>query len=273
MAGWFLVIAALAALSAHPSIRLSAQVAPNRSTTYLHPSDVHDARAVWVNPAGLGMLREASIYAELVVVELGAEGRLQQLNAGFNARGLAFGYQRDVFDAGERGHTYRLGFAGAADAIAAGLAVAYYRGQGARETGWDIGANYQLTPRVALAGVIANIGTPHVRGVELPAMLIPGVTLRPATTLALSAHGAITSDSVLAYGFGLAWRPMLGRWPIELLARLDTDRDLRRGAFAFGLSIGGRDRLGTVVSTPGDVSGVDAVSLYGLAAREPVAGR
>lgn len=259
----------VALLSVSPSARLPAQVAPNRAATYLHPADVQDARAVWLNPAGLGILREASIYAELTV----GDERLQQLDAGFNARGLAFAYQRDVFDGGERGHTYRLGLAGAADALAAGLAVAYYRGGGARATGWDVGATYVPAARVSIAGVIANIGSPHVRGVELPVTFVPAVTLRPVAAFALSAHAAVTSDSVRSLAFGLAWRPAVGRWPVEVLARLDTDRELRRGAFAFGLSIGGRDRIGAIATMPGDVSRVDAASLYGLAAREPLTRR
>jgi hypothetical protein len=62
-------------------------------------------------------------------------------------------------------------------------------------------------------------------------------------------------------------------WPLALLARLDTDGDLRRGAFAFGLSLGARDHVGLVMTTPGDVSGIDQASLYGLSSREAVGGR
>jgi hypothetical protein len=103
--------------------------------------------------------------------------------------------------------------------------------------------------------------------------MIPVVTLRPIGAIALSAHALATTDSVAAYAFGLTWRSRLGRWPLELLARLDTDGGLRRGAFAFGISIGGQDRVGIVATTPGDVSGVEAASAYGLAAREPLTPR
>lgn len=269
-AGLALVLLAAVGPTGQPA---AAQVAPNRAATYLHPSDVSDARAIWVNPAGLGVLREASVYAEIAVADPGARGRLQQLNAGFNARGLSFGYQRDVFDSGERGHTYRLGLAGSAEALAAGAAIAYYRGTGAKATAWDVAAAYQWSSRVTLAAVIANVGQPHVRGVTLPLSIVPGLTLRPVSSVALSAHGLTTTDSVVAYAFGLAWRSGLGRWPLALMARLDTDQGLRRGAFAFGLSIGGRDQVGVIATTPGDVSGIDMVSGYGVAAREPLARR
>jgi hypothetical protein len=278
--GGLCVLAALV-LTARPPVPLTAQVAPNRATAYLHPTDVRDARALWVNPAGLALLREASVYAELAVADPGARGRLRQLNAGFNSRGLSFGYQRDVFDGGRRGHTYRLGIAGGSEGLAAGLAVARYRGD-TKGTSWDLGLAYVWTPALTVGGVIANIGQPAVRGVEQRLTFVPGATWRPlGPTAAFSAHARITPDSVVAYAFGVAWQSGGGRGggggggggaarlPVSVFARLDTDGGLRRGAFAIGFSIGGADRVGAVISAPGDVSGVDAASLYGLSSRAP----
>jgi hypothetical protein len=269
---------ALAAFLAVPVFAAAQQVggvAPNRATAYLHPTDVRDPRALWVNPAGLGVLREASVYAEIAVEDPGARGRLRQLSAGFNARGLAFGYQRDVFDGGRRGHTYRLGLAGASKGLAAGGAMALYRGD-TKGTGWDVGASYLFEGGAALTvgGVVANIGQPVVRGLDQRLTFIPGATWRPlGPAAALSVHARITPDSVMGYAFGVSWQGSGGRFPIGVLARLDTDGGLRRGAFAVGLSIGGPDRVGAVVSTPGDLSGVDAASLWGLSTREAGAPR
>jgi len=272
--GWCVVITVL--LSANPAIRQSAaqQVASNRATAYLFPTDVRDARAIWVNPAGLGVLREASIYAELGVGDPGSKGRLRQVNAGFNARGLSFGYQRDMLDDGIRGHTYRLGLAGGTGGLAAGFAVAYYRGDGAKSTGWDLGLSYVGHASLTVGLVAANLGQPVVRGLKQQLTYVPGLTWRPSRipTLGLSADARLTTDSVASYAFGVSWRAQ-ARWPIEVIARLDTDRGLRRGAFVLGLSIGGQDRVGVVASAPGDVSRVDAVSLYGLSTREPTARR
>lgn len=258
------------------------QVAPNRATTYLFPTDVRDARAIWVNPAGLGVQREASIYAELSVGDPGAKGRLRQINAGFNARGLSLGYQRDMLDNGVRGHTYRFGLAGGAGGLAAGFAVAHYRGDGAKTTGWDLGASYAAAPGLTLGLVAANLGQPVVRSLKQRLTFIPGATWHPGPIPAFgfSTYARITPDSVAAYAFGISWRTSgitaLGtpvRWPIEIIARLDTDGGLRRGAFALGLSIGGQDRFGAVASTPGDVSRIDGASVYGLSTREPAARR
>lgn len=275
--GLFALLVTLQPVS--PSARLPAQqVAPNRATSYLHPTDVRDARAIWVNPAGLGVQREASIYAEIAVGDPGSRGRLRQINAGFNARGLSFGYQRDILDDGVRGHTYRLGLAGGSGGLAAGVAVAHYRGDDAKSTGWDLGGSYANHAGLTFGLVAANVGQPVVRGLQQRLTYVPGLTWHPAALqgFSFSTHARITPDSVAAYAFGVSWRSVGGvgrRWPIEIIARLDTDGDLRRGAFVLGLSIGGQDRFGAVASTPGDVSRVEGVSLYGLATREPATRR
>src|SRR5256886_17659190 len=82
----------------------------------------------------------------------------------------------------------------------------------------------------------------------------PRSTLFPYTTLFRS------------YGFGLRGTLRAGTsLPIGLLARLDTDRSLHRGGFAFGFSLGAADMAGLVATTPPDVNGVDAPSLYRVA--------
>ena len=265
---------AAATLTAQPLNRLTAQqVAPNRAATYLFPTDVRDARAIWVNPAGLGLAREASVYAEVGVSDPGSRGRLRQINAGFNSRGLSLGYQRDMLDNGVRGTTLRLGLAGGAQGLAAGVDIARYSGSGAHATGWDIGVSYAALSQLTVGAVAANLGQPIVRGLRQRFTFMPGLTWHPGPVpaIALSTNARITRDSIESYAFGLGWRTTStsSRWPIEIIARMDTDNGLRRGAFALGLSIGGENRFGAVASAPGDVSHIDDVSVYGLVARVP----
>lgn len=267
------------ALCVWPSSRIAGQQAANRALSYFFPTNVTDARAIWVNPAGLGIQHDASIYGELGVQDPGSKGKLRQMDIGFNSRGLAFSYQRDIFDNGQRASTYRLGLGFGAQGLAAGLAIARYGGATA-STGWDLGATYDAFTGLRLGLVAANLGQPLVRGQRQKATLVPGFTLQPSvlSQLALSADARITTDSVASYAFGAGWRTggagiNASRWPIEIIARLDTDRGLRRSAFAFGLSIGGQDRAGLIVTTPGDVSGVNELSLYALSSRQPASGR
>src|SRR5207245_11220238 len=105
----------------------AAEGPPNRATAYRPPRALTDARALWVNPAGLARGLEASVNADVTVGDPGAAGRLRQLSLGFNSRGLSFGYQRDVFDGGLRGHTYRAGLAGTYHGLGVGIPTRLYR--------------------------------------------------------------------------------------------------------------------------------------------------
>lgn len=245
-----------------------AQVAPNNAALYLHPTDVSDARALWVNPAGLGRFPEASVHLDLTVGDPGAKGRLRQLTFGLNSRGLSLGYQRDLFSGGQRGHTYRVGYAVGRGGLAAGFATVLYRG-GTSSTGWDMGILYDWTPALSVGGVIQNIGRPVVRDSTLRITYVPSATLQLAgRRVVLSALSRLTSDGVAGYAFGLRGALRAGTsLPIGLLARLDTDRSLHRSALAFGFSLGGEDTAGLVARTPGDASGIDALSLYGVSTR------
>lgn len=266
-------------LTVGPSGRPAAaqQVAPNRATNYLFPTDVRDARAIWVNPAGLALAREASVYAELGVSDPGSHGRLRQINAGFNSRGLSVGYQRDILDNGVRGTTLRLGLAGGTQGLAAGFDIARYSGSGANATGWDIGLSYTALSQLTVGAVAANLGQPIVRGLRQRFAFIPGLTWHPGPVraLAVSTFARVTRGSIESYAFGLAWRTSStsSRWPVEIIARMDTDDRLRRGGFALGFSIGGENRVGAVATAPGDVSSIDGVNVYGLVSREPAARR
>jgi hypothetical protein len=251
-----------------------AQVVPNRATRYLDPSDVGDARAVWVNPAGLARYPEASFNLAVAVGDPGVAGRLRQLTLGANSRGLSFGYQRDVFADGSRGHTYRVGLAAGHAGLAAGVAAALYRG-GTAGTGWDLGILYDWTTSVSLAGVIQNIGEPVVRGSALPITYVPGATLHlEGVGAAISATGRLTAGGVLGYSLGARAGLRQGtQLPLGFVARVDTDRALHGAGFAFGFSLGAQDAAGLIATTPGNLGRIDALDLYGVSTRRFPAAR
>jgi hypothetical protein len=246
----------------------AAQAVPNRAEGYLTVTDVSDARALWVNPAGLAIRHEASIHLDFTVRQPGGRGQLGQVTAGFNTRGLSFGYQRDILPSGIHGHTYRLGLAGAYNRFAAGVGIAMYRG-GTKGTSWDIGSRYELTPQMAIGAVLKNIGQPTVRGVRQDLSFVPATTVRLAKDLlAISVQASL--GSALVRGYTLAARATLpGPLGLGLIGRVDTDGSWRRRGFAFGLSVGHADQVGLVGSAPGDFGQVDAASLYGVSSRVP----
>ena len=149
---------------------------------------------------------------------------------------MPVGYQRDWFAGGGHGNTYGVG-GGARDAhLAAGLALALYRGD-TKGTGWDAGAVYR-TGLISVGAVVTNVRQPVVRGVLQRATLVPAVTLGGNHHLiALSVEGRITPDSSLGYAAGVRLATP-GRVGLGVLARLDVDRSLRRTGWSFGLACG-----------------------------------
>jgi hypothetical protein len=246
----------------------SAQSPANRARSYLVASDVTDARALWVNPGGLAAKPEASIMLELTARQPGAKGQFGQLSVGFNARGLAFGYQRDNLAPQAHAHTYRLGIGAQSSELAAGFAVAFHGGA-IRGTGWDLGLRYDALDRVTLAGVVRDLGRPTVLGERQDVTFVPAITIRPlAAWIAVSGQAVFTSTTVYGYGVQANLDPP-GRLPLGLAARLDTDRSGHRTGFTLALSLGRRDRVGVTGTTSGDFSRLDAMSVYGLSVRTP----
>jgi hypothetical protein len=262
------LVAALAlALGGAMRDAASAQVAPNRAATYLPATDVGDVRALWVNPAGLAVGQEAAVLLDLTVQGPGPGGRLAQVSTGFNARGLAFGYQRDNFTNGIHGHTYRFGLGGASRRFAFGATLAWYRGA-TSGVGWDFGFLYDWRPQVTVGGVIRNAGTPTIRGVTLERTYVPAITARPLSDrLALTAQTEATASAIL--GFAFEARATLPAAPVSFLARVDTDRSLHRRSLAFGVAIGGANRVGVVGSSSGGGADRNVLSAYGVATRAP----
>jgi hypothetical protein len=203
---------------------------------------------------------------DLTVGDPGADARLRQVTFGFNSRGLSFGYQRDMFEGGVHGHTYRVGLGAGRSGLAAGLAVALYRGN-TKGTGWDFGVVYEPGSKLALGAVVGNVRQPVVRGARQVATLVPSLTLKPFGPIAaLSADGRFAVDSVLGYAIGARFQSG-GRVPLGLLVRLDTDHAFHRTALVFGASVGRHALFGTAASVPGGAGRVDAANFYGVMAR------
>ena len=249
--------------------RAGAQVAANYADAQFVPSDVTDARAIWVNPAGLGARPTASIYIDLVSSDPGEGGRLSQISGAIEARGFGFGYQRDMFDTGARGDTYRVSLGAGSGSLAAGMGVSLYRG-GAKATGWDLGAVYH-TKLVNLGGTVRNIGQPVVRGSEQRATAIPALTFHSTrNAFELSAAGRFTRDSVLGYTAGLRLtilRPI--GW--SLLTRIELDRSLHRSAVTLGFAIGASDAVGVAVSGPRAATPFTAGDVFVISTRTAAA--
>lgn len=260
-------LAAVAALTL--TSRAAAQVAVNRNAQAIFAGDVADARAIWVNPGALGLAKSLSVYADLTVgmeppFESGSP--IRQLSLGFNSFFLAVSYQYDRLPdaldplrvADTKGHAVRVAIWGQHGRLGAAGSSTWYSG-GDGGVGFDAGVLYRATSLVDLGAVLMNIGQPSVRGTDLRMTLRPAVTLHaPSDAFALQAQSDVGTKQVFGFAFGAKIRVA----PAILTARLDTDGDLRRQTFAFGLAFGGESRVGMLVTSSGDLKTLDAASLH-----------
>jgi len=195
----------------------------------------------------------------------GEGGRLSQISGAIEARGFGFGYQRDMFDTGTRGDTYRVTLGAGSGSIAAGMGASLYRG-GTKASAWDVGVVYH-TKVVNVGATVRNIGQPVVRGVEQRATATPAVTLHTArNVLELSAAARFTTDSALGYTAG-ARLTMLRPIGWSLLTRIELDRTLHRSAITLGFAIGASDALGVAVSGPRAATPFTAGDLFLISTR------
>lgn len=257
-------LAIVALIAAGAATRAAAQVLDSRSTAYLLPSDVTDARAIAVNPAGLGTLPEASIFADVTAGRPGAWGQPRQFSVGIDSRGFAASWQHDRLGS-VSGNTFRVGLGTAAGALAVGGGVAIYRG-GEGGTSWNLGLRWAAARRLAAGLAVMDIGQPTVRGFKLLTTYTGSATFAPARALLLSGGVAATRHAVTGYTAKLEAAMRIGL-PLGLFALCDTDRGFRRTQFAFGITIGGNDRLGAVATTPGNARAIDESTLFGVSTR------
>jgi len=251
-----------------------------RSGDYEFASTVHDIRALWVNPAGLGIVADASIMAEFTLERpLGGDLRLAQWSAGFNRWGLAIGYQRDRFSEDPNTGTLRFGLALPFRRGAAGAAFSFYSGNAldtadTRDMGLDLGFQYRLLAPVNLGIVVRNIGRPDLRDSRAPITGAVSLALRAIPQHVLVAGEVLAAERLLDSGYEVSYRAGMqlstgGRRPFTLITAVDLGRGLAFDRWLVGVAVGGPDRVAALASggfqSPNDR--LDRVSLGGVSSR------
>lgn len=246
---------------------LAAQTAvPNRATSLTFASDLSDARAVWVNPAALGLPLFASVAADVTIRTPFDDGaRASQWSAAASSRGLGFAYQHDVLQPAGARDTYRIAYGRAARTTALGVAATFYRGNGSG-TGWEVGFLQVLSPALRFAADLSNIGRPTVGGAPLPLALSADATWVAGGLLSLSGGIAATEDRFEEWALGATLR-MGGRLPITLLARVDVPQNAGNARLNFGLGFGALDFVQVGATVPRSFERVDHLSVSGASTR------
>lgn len=238
----------------------TAQYRGPRSADHLFSAAAWGARALWLNPAALGTVDEASIFLEgMVERDLNGNYPLAQYTIGFNSRGFGFGLRHDVFrvPAGPGdsllsygGNTWRVGFGRGLGPLAIGGTASLYSGPQTKQD-VDLGLRYRIATRLDLAIGFEHIGQPVVRDSSLR---FGGTVGLSWTTLQgiLGLDAEVRAhDQEVQGGYLLAYRggvrigipgslPFLATGVIELNDGFDVTRVL------LGLSVGG-EYLGNLV--------------------------
>lgn len=265
-----------AAVLLMPASAASQDIEP-RTADYGFITTLDDARALWVNPAGLAAFPEASVMGELLAERPGNEGfRVGQFTVGFNSRGVAFGYQRDLHPFLSAADVLRLGAGAGFTGGAVGIAFTTYSSNDVTRRGVDLGLRLDPAPSLTLGGAVRHLGRPTVRGTRLPVTGIAGVTWTP-----LPSHVQLSGEALAAEqlapdsGYALSYRvgarvSTRGRLPLGVLTTFELGSNARIDRWSVGIAVGGNDQvvtLGSVVPLVGQVQRLHAMSLTGVASR------
>ncbi len=172
-----LALAAALAGAAAPPSRLTAQVVlPAPPARYLLTTDVDDARALWVNPAGLARRLEASIGAD-VGVDRFANGSMQlsQYGATVASRGLAVSWIHDRYPGGGAVNAYAVGAGLGDEQFSGGITRRWYRGL-VGFSAWDMALRAAAANGVQVSLVGRGLGSPLPDSTYRPTV-VPGASV------------------------------------------------------------------------------------------------
>ncbi|KPK09428.1 MAG: hypothetical protein AMS20_00465 [Gemmatimonas sp. SG8_28] len=257
---------------------LEAQAVRSRSADYLFAASANDARALWVNPAGLAVMSGASIMAEFALeFPPDTNTRFAQWSAGFTSRGLSLGYQRDRFAEDPNTGTLRFGLAFPFRKGAVGASFSFYQGSAvdtAAHRSVDLGVRYRLLTPLDLGIVLRNIGRPTPRAERQPLVGVLAANLSVIPSHADLQVEVLAAERLAGSGYDMSYRGGVrlstsGKIPLAVLGVLDVDSDFGLVTWAVGLTIGGRDS-GTALASGPAGSGrtrLQRASLTGVATR------
>lgn len=253
-------------------LRAWAQVSPP-SRDYLFATNVDDARAVWVNPAGLAWVPEASVAAEAVLDRVDGSVHLGQYSFGLNSRGLALAYWRDRPAEAPRQTVLTVGLAVPLGLGSVGASMSSYRGR--RDTGYDIGLRYPAPGGASVGLLLRNLGRPVMDSFPQPVTGVAGITLPVAPGLAAVSLEGTAAERLASSGYDLGYRAGFvvqvgGTLPLALHAVVRVaGGEVRQ--WSLGLLLGRLDRVG-VVGSALPASGLGQprrFSAVGVASRRP----
>jgi hypothetical protein len=141
---------------------------------YLTSVDAADARAVWLQPAGLSRRQEASIGIFAGGERSGAGG-LTQYGAVLSSGPIGLGWQHDRRSSSVKNDMFTVALTGGNQRAGVGLSRSFYKGTGTKDGGFTFGARYAPRPSIETSLVLRDVGSPVILGDTLRATLLPAV--------------------------------------------------------------------------------------------------
>lgn len=268
---WSLVVVLFSWAAAAPS-RATAQLYPPLPARYTLTADVRDARAVWVNPAGLALGREASVGADATLDRTSGALRLAQYGLTFQSANLGFGWSRSSYPGGAAANAFVLAAGLGDEALSAGVSRRWFRG-GRSARAWDLALRSQATATTDLSLVWRLIGSPLVRDTVLrrwPAGIIPGAGMRLfGGVIYASAEAELETDlsGVREVRAGATITPSRS---LSVTLRGDFARGFARRGFAVAVTWRrAGSRLAVATLLPAGAGALDAIGALGAVVAAP----
>jgi hypothetical protein len=249
---------------------LAAQGPVSRSTDYLFATGVDDARAAWVNPAGLGARPMASIFGEVLTQRaVGGGWRVGQYSLGLSSRNAAFVYRRDRFESAPSLGAWRVAGAFNFPRVSFGTSLEFVSGG----RSWDVGLQYRPGPVVQLGFLVRNIGRPVVRDTQQLVSGAAGLGWRVGRGLLFSGEFVATErraatgyDNLLRAGVELA---LPFRSPVTVLSAFEfpsPGSSIRLSRWSIGLAYGGMSQFVGVATAQHPSGATGQLESWSLAA-------
>ena len=236
---------------------------------YMLTTDAADARALWVQPAGLARKREASVAGMFTANRYPGGMKVGQYGATLASGVLAFGWQHDRFSDTVKMNTFVVGLAGGTPLVSVGLDRRFYSGTNTKDGSWDLGGRYQASPNIEMSVVWRDIGSPVVVGDTVFATLVPGAAftflrgrVRAGVDWELVTHG--WSSSALRVGAG-AMLP----GNLQLNVRAEFNNNLKNRGVSLALAWNGPNARVAAFSSSVRSPDVDRVGAWGAAVSDP----
>ncbi len=242
----------------------SAQVMPAQPARYLLTTEASDARALWVNPAGLARVLEASIGADVTEDHFFPGGtRLSQYGLSLAGRGVAAGWIHERFPPGQALNAYAVGIGLGDEKFSAGTTRRWYSGAVTGST-WDAATRVSTIDGTQLSLVVRNIGSPRLLDSTYWATLVPGAAVSLFTgALRVGGEWEVAPHTWRSIAYRAGGAVALGR-RLALLVRADLTAGFKRRGLVVALSFDASgSRAGAFALLSGDANEVDAFGLSG----------